>query len=112
MSLRLNRICRNIIKGIPNSTIAYSTAVSKVKRKTGQLLIGCKRKQLDHYSSYFYGKLDEVPLASKGWNHSKSKEDFFTIHPIQDVFKDTTFSFEKLGIHANIIETLKKEEYK
>lgn len=44
------------------------------------VLIKCKRKNLNHERNQKYGQFKEIPLASKGWRDKKAKDDYFTIH--------------------------------
>ncbi|KAJ8912255.1 hypothetical protein NQ315_008846 [Exocentrus adspersus] len=83
----------------------YSTS-PKFNKKSGQLVISCKRKNLNFYSCMHYGQLDDVPLASKGWNHSKSKGDFFTVLPILDGLPEETCSFKDCGLNDELINAL------
>lgn len=56
---------------------------SSVLRK-GSPLITCKRPEFDLYQSSNIirnAKFNEIPLASSGWGHYKSKHDNFVIHP-------------------------------
>lgn len=89
----------------------FSSAIPKLKKK-GVLLISSKRSELDHYLGTYYDKLVEVPLASKGWNHSKAKNDYFTVLPIPEEIKEETHSFMEFGIHTEVIEALKRYDIK
>nr|XP_023026047.1 probable ATP-dependent RNA helicase DDX28 isoform X1 [Leptinotarsa decemlineata] len=109
MTLRMSKIGRNIVRYTLDSVSPFSTTIPKVKNKKGELVISCKRNELNHYSSVHYGNLDEVPLASKGWNHSKAKGDFFTVLPSQNQPEENMYSFNDMGIHKNIIDVMKKE---
>lgn len=54
-------------------------------------------------------KFGSIDLASKGWNHNKSKGDFFTIHPKPvpaEHNNDTSKTFEKLGLSQSIVSNL------
>lgn len=95
----------NVSKEVFQSAL-LSQAVPKLKKKGRELLISCKRSNLNHYAGVNYGKLDEVPLASKGWAHSKSNGDVFTVNKLEDI-KSPTYSFRDVGIHPNLIPVLK-----
>ncbi|XP_056630984.1 probable ATP-dependent RNA helicase DDX28 [Diorhabda sublineata] len=95
----------NAIKEVFQSAF-LSQAVPKLKKKGRDLLISCKRSNLNHYAGVYYSKLDEVPLASKGWAHSKSRGDVFTVNKLEDV-KTPTYSFQDVGIHTSLIPVLK-----
>lgn len=109
MSVGMNRICSKALKTYLECGTNFYSTVPKLKDRGGPLLISCKRKKLDHYSSMCYGKLDEVPLASKGWNHSKAKDDFFTVHPLLDKSPEETYSFQECGLNNDLITALKKQ---
>ncbi|KAJ8950858.1 hypothetical protein NQ318_011154 [Aromia moschata] len=103
MSTWVGNCCRKFIK----SNIIYALKFSTFpKDKNGQLIISCKRKYLDHYSSMYFSKLDEVPLASKGWNHSKSKDDQFTIYPLLNYLEE---EYQNLGYIVILLTPLKKQ---
>lgn len=87
----------------------YSSAVPKLRSKQGPLLISCKRKDYNYYLGTHYDKLDEVPLASKGWNHSKSKNDYFTVLPIPTEYDEDSHLFTEFGIHNLVIDRLKTQ---
>lgn len=105
----MNKIVKKIVKQ-HFLLREYSAASPKVSRKNvGPLLISCKRSDYNHYYSFYYDKLDEVPLASKGWTHSKAKGDFFTINPFTEDYEEITYSFSEFGIREEVIEALKTE---
>nr|XP_033338082.1 probable ATP-dependent RNA helicase DDX28 [Megalopta genalis] len=51
-------------------------------------IIDCRRKVYDFYEGQTYSRKQIIPLASHGWNHRKSKGDYFTIYPYFDGDKD------------------------
>lgn len=57
-------------------------------------------------------KKSEIELASKGWQHNKSKGDHFIIHPSRNViesnFKDST-EVDKLELNDSLIRNLKEK---
>lgn len=85
----------------------FSSVLPITKESGPEQLISCKRKELDFYTSAAYDRSEEVPLASKGWRHSKAKGDYFTVLPIKGCSDETTFSFRELGIQTDIIDVLK-----
>lgn len=90
----------------------FSTAVPKVNEPK-RLIISCKRKHYNFYSNTHYEKFDETILASKGWNHSKSKRDFFTVHPnLEECYEHVTPFAELDGIHPVLVEALHKQGIK
>lgn len=48
-------------------------------------IVVCKRKEFNFYEGQKYSKLETIPLASKGWQHYKSKGDFFFVYPLTNV---------------------------
>lgn len=84
----------------------FASALPKRMQK-GPQVIACKRSELDFYLGTRYDKLDDVPLASRGWNHSKAKYDYFTIFPTPDEVSEETYPFEELGIDSRIVNSLK-----
>lgn len=84
----------------------FASALPKQLQK-GPQVIACKRRELDFYLGTRYDKLDEVPLASRGWNHSRAKYDYFTILPTPDEVSEKVYPFEEVGINNHIINSLK-----
>ncbi|KAL3265906.1 hypothetical protein HHI36_010096, partial [Cryptolaemus montrouzieri] len=81
--------------------------------QSGHCVITCKNKKLNHYLGTRYNNLDTIPLASKGWGHSKSKGDFFIINPVPDSdYKKPYIPFTELHIKPELIKTLKREGIK
>lgn len=85
-----------------------TNASKPVQQDERTCVISYKDRKLNHYSNVIYSSLDEVPLISKGWNHSKSKGDSFTIHPISYEYEEKMVNFDLLKIDPKIVETLKK----
>ncbi|KAJ9585311.1 hypothetical protein L9F63_002896, partial [Diploptera punctata] len=78
------------------------------------LRISCKRAEFNQYAGHTYGKFDNIPLASKGWRHSRSRGDYFTIHGYQQnpAIIDPTESnkgFGDIGINENIVRILERQ---
>ncbi|GJQ84529.1 hypothetical protein Trydic_g20026 [Trypoxylus dichotomus] len=95
------------IRGIKElSTLA---ARPKSLNLESKLIISCRNKKLNFYSDQTYDKLDNVPLASKGWLHNKSRGDYFTILPNLDDFDKPNIELRDLNIHSQLIEVLNKE---
>lgn len=69
------------------------------------LIISCKRKQYNFYNGTIYNKFDEIPLASKGWNSTKSKVDYFVVHPDTD-YDQPIHSFHDIKVNPKIIQAL------
>lgn len=78
-------------------------------------IITCKNQELNLYTNdnnKRAKKPEDIVLASKGWQHYKSKGDFFTIHPQRDVlesnFKDAT-SIDELEVNEVIVKNAKEK---
>lgn len=94
----------------------FSTKKLKDLTHNGPAIISCKNSELNHYTRAKYGKFEEIPLASKGWNHRKSRGDFFVLHPFfegekTNIEKESQeSSFQSLGINERIINCLKNND--
>lgn len=64
------------------------------------LRISCKRAEYNCYEGQTYSKFENIPLASKGWHHRKSRGDFFTIQKYREASKN---SFEKIHTCLHIL---------
>jgi len=85
----------------------------KEKLKNKPLVISCKRKELNHRQGQTYGKNSEVPLASGGWKHNKSYDDYFTINSFQPIKaqhfvknNEPSPKFSDLDIHPDLVKAL------
>lgn len=76
-----------------------------IKGLPENLIISCRRKEYNFYKDTIYDKFSEIPLASKGWCHSKAKGDYFVIHPDKDYDKPN-HSFSDIDVYPKIIEAL------
>ncbi|XP_044254909.1 probable ATP-dependent RNA helicase DDX28 [Tribolium madens] len=103
MALHLTKQFLSICK---SQAKAFS-GLPKLKRTEAPCIISCKRPKLNHYLNMIYDNFEEIPLASKGWNHSKSKGDIFTVNPLSTP-NEETIPFHLLNIDSNLIEALKK----
>lgn len=80
----------------------------------GEPLITCKRPEFDLYQGDKRDKNAEfgsIPLASNGWHHFRSKNDFFIIHPhlsAEDELHNTDHekSFDELEVDSNLLQNL------
>ncbi|XP_044747775.1 probable ATP-dependent RNA helicase DDX28 [Coccinella septempunctata] len=84
------------------------------EKKDRHCLITCKNSKLNHYLDTRYSNVEPVPLASKGWNHPKSKGDYFMINPIEDVdeHKRPNIPFSECNIMPELVKTLEAEGIK
>ncbi|KDR24181.1 probable ATP-dependent RNA helicase DDX28 isoform X2 [Zootermopsis nevadensis] len=93
----------------------HSGSEESPKQVKKVLHISCKRKEYNLYKGFTYGKFENIPLASKGWHHRKSKGDFFTIqkykeNPAISDSSETSVTFADTGINSNIIGVLEEQE--
>lgn len=97
--------CRQYAKNVMLKT------KTQPRSERGEKLITCKRPEFDLYTNDTIAanaKLDEIPLASAGWQHYKSKHDYFIIHPHLDkeVEAEPTQSFDKFELHPDLVRNL------
>lgn len=88
---------------------------SKGKDHNGKhCLITCKNSKLNHFADTRYSNVEAVPLASKGWNHPKSKGDYFMINPILDAgdYKKPSIPFNEINIEPRLVQKLETEGIK
>lgn len=100
-------LLRNKIKVQLDWNSKYSKQALNLNQSS-QCVISTKREKLNHYTNTVYSKFDEVPLISKGWNHNKSKNDSFTVHPVGTTNEQQLHSFDEMNIHADLQNTLKQ----
>lgn len=78
-------------------------------------LISCKRPEFNLYRDDNVpvdAKFGDIPLASGGWQHYRSKHDYFVIHPHLDEATNTqnrefAKSFGSFGIDADLVDNLR-----
>lgn len=76
-------------------------------------LITCKRPEFNLYRDDVINpnkKFGEIPLASDGWQHYKSKDDFFVIHPYMNVNTESSkyaIPFNRFGFDDELIRNLR-----
>ncbi|KAL4141572.1 hypothetical protein QTP88_004191 [Uroleucon formosanum] len=79
-----------------------------------EIVIKCKRKNLNHERNQKYDKFKEIPLASKGWKNKKAKDDYFTIHIYNDDYlpqsRKSMYDFKNTGLSQSILHILKQHE--
>ncbi|XP_060834256.1 probable ATP-dependent RNA helicase DDX28 [Rhopalosiphum padi] len=77
-----------------------------------EIVIKCKRKNLNHERNQKYDKFKEIPLASKGWRNKKAKDDYFTIHIYNDDYlpqsRKNLYEFNNTGLSQSILRVLKQ----
>lgn len=110
MSVQLAKRCYAKFRIVCKETRLFST-LPKLKRTKAHCIISCKNLKLNHYLNMGYEKFQEIPIASKGWTHPKSKGDFFTINPVAENEQEMV-PFHLLNINSNLIEVLKQRNIK
>lgn len=58
---------------------SFKEREQKKQKKKEDVIIKCQRSEFNHYRNQKYDKFKGIPLASKGWHHSKSVGDHFSI---------------------------------
>ncbi|CAG9579020.1 unnamed protein product [Danaus chrysippus] len=90
-------------------------SAQQVKKKLP--IITCKRPEFNHYEGQTYAKFDGIKLASQGWLHPKSKNDYFIVYgdankknqkEENEVYKK---SFEEIGLCAELNEVMSRLGY-
>ncbi|KAJ0175834.1 hypothetical protein K1T71_008993 [Dendrolimus kikuchii] len=96
------------LRQVLNLSYCRYYSVQRAKKKLP--IITCKRPEFNHYEGQSYRKFDGIKLASTGWLHNKSKNDFFIIHgdinkkEEKPVYKK---SYEEIGLNPTLIEVMK-----
>ncbi|CAO1307948.1 unnamed protein product [Diamesa serratosioi] len=92
-----------------NRIACFSTAATKVDQRKQIPLITCKNPKFNLFLNDVNNSKNEVFLASKGWQHYKSKGDHFIIHPVKEMEKSESKSsktFEQLELDKRIVENM------
>lgn len=108
---------RNFAKSARPAPKVKAPTVPKQK-PSGIPLITCKRPEFNVYKHDAIpanAEFGTIPLASSGWQHYKSKNDFFILHPSLEIFnstsKDSELSkpFRIFQLNETLIENLQSE---
>ncbi|XP_075974230.1 putative ATP-dependent RNA helicase Dbp21E2 [Anticarsia gemmatalis] len=100
------------LRHIFNLSYCRYYSVQQAKKKLP--IISCKRPEFNHYEGQSYSKFEGIPLASKGWLHAKSKNDYFVIYgnankkEEKPVYKK---SFEEIGVCPSLIEVMSEQGF-
>ncbi|XP_014259720.1 probable ATP-dependent RNA helicase DDX28 isoform X2 [Cimex lectularius] len=85
----------------------------QIEQKKGPPIIECKRSEFNHYRNQKYDHLAPIPLASKGWNHYKSKGDYFKIQIYNEdknkdelYWDDSNKSFSDLNLESAVVDAV------
>lgn len=101
----------NILRNLLNKTTCFninSSAFYATSSKKRIPLVTCKNKKLDLYVGDRIKNQEDIVLASKGWQHYKSKGDYFTIHATKDasdVLKNAP-EYSSLGLNEQLVKNL------
>lgn len=111
MYLKNVNIAKYLFKDPGNlKNIAYASHVAlKPKTNEKEIIISCRRKEYNFYKDEKYTKFDEIALASKGWNHSKAKGDFFVIHPFNNYHEEIYKPITELNYNASLVKSLQDQ---
>ncbi|BES87298.1 ATP-dependent RNA helicase [Nesidiocoris tenuis] len=112
----------NSISNAPKKK-SWEARIPKVSKKSnrktslqedkGHAVIKCLRPEFNHYKNQKY-EPDQIKLASKGWDHYKSKGDHFTIQLYENDFDSSSYfygesaSFEGLTLEQKVIDALQR----
>lgn len=88
---------------------------NKYNNSTRIPLISCKRPEFNVYRDDVVpadAKFGDIPLASGGWQHYRSKHDYFVIHPHLDGVTNTknpeySKAFSSFGIDNDLLNNLR-----
>lgn len=103
MFRQLNLVNR-VIKS--RSVASASTAAPKIKQIP---IITCKNTKFNLYAGDKIDSKAPLELASKGWQHYKSKGDNFTIHPSREVIESNlkdSVDFSELELNETLVKNL------
>lgn len=87
-------------------------SVHQAKKKLP--IISCKRPEFNHYEGQSYSKFEGVKLASQGWLHAKSKNDYFIIYGNANKKEETEVyrkTFEEIGLCPQLREVMSQLGY-
>lgn len=99
------------LRSIVNTSYCRFYSAQQAKKKLP--IITCKRPEFNHFEGQSYSKF-ELKLASGGWLHAKSKNDYFIIHgnanrnEAEPVYKK---SFEEIGLKSDLIEVMASQGF-
>lgn len=89
--------------------LSYCRYYSAQQAKKKLPIITCKRPEFNHYEGQTYSKFESLKLASDGWLHPKSKNDYFIIHgdaSNKDKISVHRKTFEEIGLNPKLIEVM------
>lgn len=108
---------RNFAKSARASPKVQTPPVPK-RKPSGIPLITCKRPEFNVYKHEAIpadAKFGTIPLASSGWQHYRSKNDFFILHPSVELFNSTSENselskpFSMFELNETLVENLQSE---
>ncbi|KOB70916.1 putative ATP-dependent RNA helicase DDX28, partial [Operophtera brumata] len=101
------------LRQIINTSYCRYYSVKQAKKKMP--IISCKRPELNHTEGQSYSKFEGVKLASQGWLHHKSKNDYFIVYGNANKKEEKPVyrkSFEEIGVCQQLIEVMLEQGYK
>lgn len=101
------------LRQILNTSYCRYYSVKQARKKLP--IISCKRPEFNHYEGQSYSKFEGVKLASQGWLHNKSKNDYFIVHGNANKTEEKPMykkSFEEIGVSPPLIEVMYEQGYK
>lgn len=108
-----NQIFRNFTLKQP-CLYSIACASSSASNKKRIPLITCQNKKFDLYLNDKRKKVetgDEIPLASKGWQHYKAKGDHFIIHQTKSAHDILVGAkeYSQLGLDEKLVKNLEEK---
>ncbi|XP_022123933.2 probable ATP-dependent RNA helicase DDX28 [Pieris rapae] len=99
------------IRNLLNISYCRYYSVQRAKKKVP--IISCKRPEYNHFEGQTYGKFEVIKLASQGWLHPKSKNDYFTIYGETKKTETSVYkkSFEEIGLSEELIDVVSQQGY-
>lgn len=80
-----------------------------IVKKKETPIITCRQPALIFYKGQTYSKFEPIPLATKGWNHTKAKGDHIFIFPEKKSIQNESIqepSFEKFNLQPALYDRL------
>ncbi|XP_037296916.1 probable ATP-dependent RNA helicase DDX28 [Manduca sexta] len=95
------------VRQIINTSYCRYYSIQRAKKKLP--IITCKRPEFNHYEGQTYSKFEGIKLASQGWNHPKSKQDYFIIHGNANKSIEPSIyrkSYDEIGLNPKLIQIM------
>lgn len=101
------------LRQIINTSYCRYYSVKQAKKKMP--IISCKRPEFNHTKGQSYSKFEGMKLASQGWLHNKSKNDYFIVYGNANKNEEKPVyqkSFEEIGVCHQLIEVMLEQGFK